>query len=233
MSQTLSQTRWNVQQLVGDNNPDRRSVSFVRLNEIVKNNAHSMFSRIIKPRDTVVSVTVSAGTYDYSLSNEVGNVAQIFLNSTGDELAPLPFEILNARYRQDTDNPSASGTPAEYSLWEGVNNATRIRIAPTPSAGGTLKVHRSTIPVFSSPPADADSIPFALDLLRALEMACAADSLAGLSEDELAVLKTDRSAASMWRARADQALRNYNVRASANGYRQQEVIRARTRWAWR
>ena len=233
MSATLATTRFNVQQLLGDNNPDRRSVGSVRLNEIIKANAHTIYGRIIKPRESITTQATVAGTYDYSLSGETSPVAQVFLNSTGAEMAFVPFEIFNARYRQETDDPMASGTPGEYTLWEGTNNALRIRIGPTPGAVDSLKIHRSLMPSFSSPPDDADNLNFASDLLRAIEFAAAADCASLLGEDELAILKLSPAAGAMWRAKSSQAVRDYNVRASANGFRQDGVVRLRNfRW-WR
>jgi hypothetical protein len=195
-----------------------------RYEEIIQRGIHSIATRTMMPRDAVASVTLVAGTYDYAVSASltIQSVSQAFLNSTGDELVFVPFDEFNAYYKQDTALPRASGTPAEFTLWENTSGLTRVRFGPTPSAAGTVKIHYSSI---TSPTTDSGFILFADDLITALVSWCAADIVVALDRAILTARGLDKSSAGPWIAEANQIIRGYNVRQGNLGLRQNHVLR--------
>ena len=225
MAQTRAVVRGRIQELLGDVNPSERVFGTFRYNEIIGRNVPMLAVRCMMPRETVVSLALTATTYDYTIaaSTDATGVSQVFLNSTGDELGFVPFEQFNAYYRQDTAEPRDSGTPREYTLSENTSNVTRIRIGPTPDASDTAKIHIERIPAALT--ADSSSIPFAEDLMRGLESLCAAEVVLVMSPEQRARLGLSPDSVSKWLGDADRVVHDYNVRQRRLGSNQNGVLR--------
>lgn len=233
MSATLAATRRRVQNLIGDRNPDRRSVNSIRLDEIIEKNVHLIAGRIILPREPVTTgVTLVAGTYDYSLTGEIALVSRVVDNTRGDELIFLDFDELNRRFEQDTSDPVESGTTGFWTTWEDSSQVTRLRIAPTPSAAGTLRVYHAVEPAALNVNTETTAIPFPRMLLRGLEAMCAAEAASLLSEDELAILKLSPGVVGIWNSQANQAIRDHNQRQLGKGRRQEGILRKTSRFGY-
>lgn len=225
MAASRAVVRGRIQELIGDVNPAERVVNQFRYDEVIGRNMHLLGARCAMGRDSVASVTLVAGTYDYAVhaSLQYRDVSQVFLNDDGAELGFVPLGQFNAYYLQDTADPRSSGTPREYTVYENTSSLLRIRVGPTPDAAGTLKVHGSTIPVLLT--SDSASIPFSLELLRALESQCAAEIALMLGPDALAKLGLASTAAQKWTAEVDSTVRAYNRRIHDHGSRQNRVLR--------
>jgi hypothetical protein len=211
--------------MLGDVNPDSRAISQFRYNQSIARNVQLIAMRANLPRSAVQSVSISvAGGYEYSgITDAMQSVDQVLLNSTGDELVYVPWEQFNAYYRQDTAMPRASGTPVEYTIRENLSSGLVIRVGPTPNASDTLKVHGPILPAALS--SDSTVIAFSDELIRGLESAVAAEIVSTLSEDKLKSLGVPRSAASLWVAQLDMAIRSYNQRQLRLGARQDRILR--------
>jgi hypothetical protein len=209
--------------MLGDQNPDERVVSTFRYNQAIGRNMHLIAARVQMPRSAVQSVSISVALgFEYStLTDTPQSVDQIFLNSTGDELVPVPWEQFNAYYRQDTADPRDSGTPREYTTRENVTSGLVIRVGPTPNASDTLKVHLSILPITLA--SDTTSIPFSDELRRGLESAVAAEIVTSLSDASLKKLGVPRPAAGLWNAQLETVIRDYNLRQQRLGTRQDHI----------
>ena len=229
-----------VQELLGDTNPDQRQVTTFRYNQSIHRHVSAIASRVYLPRIAVQSVSLVAGTFEYtSLTATPNTVDQVILNSTGAELAPVPWEQFNAYYRQDSAEPRDSGEPREYTIRESVTNGLVIRVGPTPSEADTLKIFETTIPAQVA--SDTTSIPFADELRRALESFVAAEIISTLSEDRLRALGVAKSAATLYLKQGEDGIRAYNIRQGRLGQRQDRILRHGGRrptsghvfWGWR
>ena len=225
MSATRATVRGRIQEILGDVNPSERVVNQFRLDETIGRNMHLIAGRAMMPRDSVTSVALVASTYDYSLSASLTYqmVEQVLLDSTGREIAFVPFAQFNAYYRQDTAQPIGTGTPQEYTLYETTTNILKIRFGPTPSASDTAKVHAAAVPALLT--ADSSVIPFAHTLIRGLESACAAEIVLALSDEALGRLGLSRGVARKWSADAEGAIHDYNVRQRRMGAQQNHILR--------
>jgi len=220
---TRDTVRTNIRESLGDVNPSETVVGDFRINDVISRNMYAIAGRSEMPRSSVTSVSLSASTYEYTVSSTTGHtVGQVFLNSDGYELAYVPWEQFNAYYRQDTAEPRGSGTPREYTMREDTSNLLRFRFGPTPDATDTAKVHLSVLPAALT--TDAISIPFANDLLRALEAACLSEIVLALDKSTLAKLGLSKDVAGKWSAESDRLVRGYNLRMGRLGGRQDRII---------
>jgi len=220
---------------IGDMDPDQPAIAPFRLDAIINAQTHRIASRTIRPQETVQSITLVAGTYDYALASSglVEHVAQVFLDADGIELYYRPFEDFNSRYKQATSEPLPNGAPREYTTWETAAQVMTLRVGPTPDSAddGPLKVYHSILPAMLSDSAhdafsNTDSIPFSSELAVGLEAACAAEAVAGMKADDVARLGLDRrTLVAQWREDAESAIREYNRRQLRNGRRQDRIFR--------
>lgn len=229
MSVTRAAIRTRVRELLGDTNGDERQISSFRYLQSIHRNMHLIAARVNMPRSSVQSVSISvAGGYEYTtLTNTPQSVGLVLLNSTGAELAPVPWEQFNAYYRQDTAEPRDSGTPREYTMRENTSNGLVLRFGPTPDASDTVKVHISIIP--DQPASDSTAVPFSDELARAWESAVAAELVSTIADDRLKALGVPRSAAGLFLKQMDEAIRDYNRRQGRLGTRQDHIMRGNRR----
>ena len=224
MSVTRAVVRRRVQEMLHDMNPSDPLVSSDdTYNEALERHPFNISGRVFLPPSTVVSTTLVAGTYEYTLSDvRLQGLVQVFLNSDGTEMIPLPWEEFNAMFRQDTAMPAASGIPRYYAAREVSSasiNDTVIRFGPTPNAAGTAKVYYAPLQTMATSPApayvgmtDSSSIVFPEDLLMALVCACAADIAGSVTPDKLASHNLNPNAASQWGGQVSQLILGYNRR---------------------
>jgi hypothetical protein len=181
------------------------------------------------PSEAITSVSLVSGTYQYTLSSESAkSVSLVLLNSTGGELAPVPWEEFNAYYKQDTASPRANGTPREYTTRESSANTTLIRFGPTPNATDSAKVHVSLLAATASgvPTAgDVEDIFLPNDLIRGLEARCCAEVALMLAPENRAALGISADVATKWLDEAKQVIHDYNVRQGRLGSRQDYILR--------
>ncbi|HTF39006.1 MAG TPA: hypothetical protein VK754_00240 [Propionibacteriaceae bacterium] len=232
---TLRLLRGRIFDMIGDVDSENPAINPFRLDAIINRQANRLASRTIRPQETVQSITLVVGTYDYALASNgiVEHVSQVFLNADGLELYYLPFEQFNQRYRQATAAPAGSGQPREYTVWETADQVMTLRVGPTPDTAGDgpLKVYHSILPVVLSNSvysfSDSDTIPFSHELLAGLEAACAAEAVLAMSDEFVAKLGLDRSRlVAHWTAEAEGAIRAYNLRQLNNGKRQDRIFRS-------
>lgn len=222
MSATRSATELEVRRLIDDLDPDDFAISSIRMHSMVQGQMHLLAPRTVLPMEAVTDVALLASIYDYTLTGIVGDIRQAILNSTGLALDPMNLEDLNAQYRQDTAQAAGTGTPRAYALFETSAQASKMRVAPTPSASGTIKLYYGIIPAALS--ADSSAIPFSAPLLRILERMVASECVAAMSEQDRAKRMIGVEVVPMWRAMADQGLRDENFRLRVLGGGTQQYV---------
>ena len=222
MALTVGEVRNRVKEVLGDMNPSDQVVGEYRYDEIVRGNVQVVASRANMPRNSPVSISLLAGTYDYAVSATLTyqSIAQVLLNSNGRELVFVPFEQFNAYYKQETAEPHGSGTPVEWTAYENTSGLTRMRFGPTPDESDTAKVHANSIPLL-----DPASISFSDDLVRALIYSCASEVLLMLNDEQRAKLGLDTKVAAKWAADVERAIHGYNVRQQNLGAVANHVLR--------
>lgn len=236
MASDRETVRGRIKELLGDSNPSEPIFGEFRYNDIINRNVYLIAGRATMPRTSVTSVSLVASTYEYTVASTVAqSVGQVFLNSNGDELNPVPWEQFNAYYKQDTAVPRASGTPREYTMREDTSNTLRFRFGPTPNATDTAKVHLSILPATLA--SDTTAIPFANDLVRALELTCAAEVVLVMDKARRQAAGLSPDVASKWLAASDAMVRDYNIRQAKLGTRQDHIYRGGGRrthsfWGW-
>ena len=220
MSATRTATEMNIRLLIDDLDPDSYAISSVRMHQYLQGQMHVMGTRLILPMEAVTSVSVVAGTYDYTITGTVGDVRKVLDNATGRELVPMTFDDICSAYLQDTDE-SVSGDPAAYALYETSAQASKMRVGPTPSASGTLKVYYGIIPAALT--TDASTIPFSAPLLRALERLTAAECVAVMGAQDRQKRMVSPDVVRLWREMAEQAITNENYRMRTMGALQRRI----------
>lgn len=214
MSQTRSVTSYNIRLLIDDLDPDDYAISSVRMNQYIQGQMHLLGNRMVLPMEAVTSVAVTGGTYDYTLTGTAGDVRQVFWNSTGQELDRLSFEDIVSQFLQDT-SVSSTGTPAYYSLYETSAQASKLRLAPTPAASGTLKIYYGIIPAALT--TDASTIPFSAPMLRVLEKMVARECLGIMGPDDLKRRMISKDVIPLWTQQIEQGISYENFRMAAMG----------------
>jgi len=232
---TVAVLKARILDILGDVDPENRAVHPFRFDTIINRQVHRLASRTMRPQETVQSITLVVGTYDYALASSglVDHVSQVFLDADGSELLYVPFDLFNSRYRQATSEPAASGPPCEYTLWETAANVMTLRVGPTPdnAADGPIKVYYSILPAMLSNSVYSvltgiEVIPFGNELIVGLEAACCADAVAGMNEESVKRLGIDKGIAiQQWAAEVESAIRAHNLRQLKNGKLQDHVFR--------
>lgn len=222
MSATRSVTEANIRLLIDDSNPDDYAISSVRLHQVVQGEMQLIGSRMALPMEAVTSVSLVAGTYDYTLTGIVADVRQVMLDSNGRALDPLTLEEMNRNYYQDTTPGTGRGTPRYYALYETSAQLSRMRVAPTPNASDTLKLYHGLIPAALS--ADSSTIPFSAPLLRVLERSAAAECVAMMSPEDRAKRMIGIESLTLWREMAEQGFRDENWRLRILGSGTQDRV---------
>lgn len=216
MSATRSATEDIIRLLIDDHDRDDYAISSIRMAEIIQGQMQLLGAQTHLPMEAVTSVALLAGTYDYTLTGVVGDVRQVIDNATGMELTPVTLDELVSTYRQDTAVPQGSSNPPlYYAVLETSAQLSRIRVAPTPGASGTLKVYYGIVPASLS--ADASTIPFSAPLLRVLERSCAMECVASMSREDRAQRMISADVLSIWQNSVSEGLRAENLRLRVVG----------------
>lgn len=246
MSVTVEILKSRVRDLIGDVDSEQPVINPFRLDVIINKQIHRLSAKTIRPQETVQSITLVVGTYDYALASSglVAEVAQVFLDADGAELiGPVPFDVFNSRYRQATSEPAASGRPCEYTVWETAANVATLRVGPTPDAAsdGPLKVYHSimptalantTFPANASILASNTTLPFGNELIAGLEAACAAEASRVMTAADRERAGIDKATIAGWVADAEEGVRAHNLRQRRLGRQQDHIFRVRS-WAGR
>jgi hypothetical protein len=215
VSATRIVTERNIRLLIDDNNPQQFSISSVRMAQLIQGQMQLIGQRVFLPMESVFSVTLVASTYDYTLTGVVGDIRQIIDNATGLELDQQTLDYMVQIYRQDSATSTSTGTPRDYALLETSAQLSRIRVGPTPSASGTLKVYYGIIP--TSLTADSSTIPFSAPLLRGLERAVAAECVAIMSDVDRQTRMISKDSVALWQQMSEEAIRQENGRMRLMG----------------
>ena len=224
MATTRLDVRDHIQEILGNVNPSEPVIGQFRYNEVINRNMHAIAARCDMPRSSVASVALVASTFEYTVASTTAqSVGLVILNSIGRELGFVPWEQFNAYYRQDSAQPLGSGTPEEYTLREDTSNLLRFRFGPTPSAIDTVKVHLSILPATLA--TDTSAIPFAIDLVRALELSCACEIVLAMDKTKLGAIGLAKDVAAKWDSEAARIIHDYNVRMGRLGSRQNHILR--------
>lgn len=226
MSVTRSRAVWRVREMLRDMDySDSLASDYVYI-DVVERNARSIAGRVFLPLLSVQSTSLTAGTYEYTLTDtQVQSITQVILNSNGQELVFVPWEQFNAHWKQDSATPVSSGTPTEYTWREiastglGINDAV-IRVGATPSADDTIDIYRANAVPSATTPApsqqftmtDSTAIPFADDLMAGLYAACAGEIAATSAPEALAKRGLSPNCAGVWLAQVTPAIVTYNRR---------------------
>jgi hypothetical protein len=221
MSQTRAITEMNVRYLIDDLDPEDYAISSVRMHQYLQGQMHLLASRMVLPMEAVTSVAVVAGTYDYTLTGTVGDIRQIQWNATGGELEPMLFEELNAEFKQDTAVVYSSGTPRAYAPFETSAQASKIRVAPTPAATGTLKVYYGIIPAALT--ADSSVIPFSAPMLRILERLVASECVSVMSPEDRKRRMLGTEVVAFWARMVEHGISDENFRMRTQGSTQRRI----------
>lgn len=236
MGVQVASIRARIYDIIGDHNTEDPAIDPFRIDSVINKNAHRIAARTIRPQETVQSITLVVGTYDYALASSVNvdHVAQVFLDADGIELCYVPFELFNSRYKQATSEPAASGTPREYTLWETSSQVMTLRVGPTPdtAADGPIKVYHSVMPTLMSNSdnvgglSNTATIPFSNELVAALESACASELVGIMTAEKLEKLGLDKSVLiPRWEREVEEGIRSHNLHRLKNGLQQDRVLR--------
>jgi hypothetical protein len=220
MSQTRAVTAYNVRVMIDDSDMDDFAINSLRMNQFIQGQMHLLAGRMVLPMEAVTSVAVTAGTYDYTLSGTVADVRKVLWNATGAELEPMTFDDIASVYLQDTAI-TTSGTPEAYALYETSAQASKLRLAPTPSADGTLKLHYGIIPTALT--TDISTIPFSAPMLRILEMMVASECISIMSPDDRKRRMVSTDIVKMWGQMIQQGLQDENMRMRGMGSLQRRI----------
>ncbi len=224
MSQTSAVTQYRIRDLIDDQDKERYAISSIRMATIltaaVQNLAGRTFQGMVAIPDTV---SLSAGTSDYTLTGSPDTLLQVIRQFDGLELVPRMLEEINARYGQDTDTPASRGDPQYYAAWETNAQSYILRVAPTPSVTRILLLYRTNFP--ASTVGDTTDIPFSPLLLRGLEAYCAAKCALAMSQEERDRRKLGPEAISDWQLEAQQAVINENWRQRFSRKGQDQIMR--------
>ena len=221
MSQTRLVTEQNVRYLIDDLDPDDYAISSVRMHQYLQGQMQLLGGRMILPMEAVTSVAVVAGTYDYTLTGTVGDVRQVLWNANGLVLEPLSFDELNETFRQDTALNYTATVPMCWALYETSAQASKLRIAPTPAASGTLKVYYGVIP--ASLTADSSTIPFSAPMLRILERMVASECVTVMSPEDRKRRMIGTGVVAMWQRATEMGIANENFRMRTQGALQSRI----------
>lgn len=221
MSQTRAVTEMNIRYLLDDLDPDDYAISSVRMHQYLQGQMHMLAARMVLPMEAVTSVSVTAGTYDYTLSGTVGDVRKVLWDATGQELVRLSFDDICSGYLQDSTASVTRGIPIAYALYETSAQASKMRVAPTPVSSGTLKLYYGIVPAALT--ADSSTIPFSAPMLRVLERLTAAECASVMSPADRQRRMLGDGAAALWRQQAEQALANENFRMRTMGALQEKI----------
>lgn len=222
MSATRAITELRIRRLLDDLDPDAYAISSVRMHDLLDIEMQLLASRAVLSMEATVTITLVAGTYDYTISGILSNLRQAVLNSNGFPLTPLPLEELNATYFQGTAQAVGRSTPRYYALFETSAQASKMRVAPTPVAADTINLFYSVVPTALS---DTTNIPFSAPLVRVLELSCATSALSMMSPEDRQQRMLGPEAAGRWAQMAEQGLRDENWRQRvASGALQHSIV---------
>jgi len=227
LSQTRATVRGRIKELLGDVRPAEPIFTQFRYDECINRNIQMFMGRAIA-QDTTLTVSLVAGSYDYTVTAIIGEVKsawQAFLSGTGAELTYLPLEELNNLYHQESSAAAASGDPAYFSLYESTTQVWKVRVAPTPASSGSLILYQSV--TLDLPTSEGSSIAMDEQLIRALECAVAADLIETADQATLQAGRISRAAVPTFRLQAEQGLKDHNQRRMGMGRRQNYVLRRR------
>jgi hypothetical protein len=174
----------NIRLLIDDNDKDSYSISGPTMIQLMNTALHMLANRVMMEDEALLTVQLVAGTYDYTLTGIAGPVRNVFLSPYGLELERMEWDEITVLYRQDTAAPAGSGVPSEYALVETSAQASKIRVAPTPSSLGAvaMKVRYSIIPAALT--AETSTVPFSQSMLRAFERQVASMCVALMSPED-------------------------------------------------
>lgn len=237
MSQAYVDIRDRIRRLIHDVDPNRPAIGTLSMNAMIEGKSIEYAGRSFRHDESVQTVTLVAGTYDYTLTGEIFGVQEVLRNSDGYSLTRRTMEYMNEHYRQDTSNPVSRATPTDYGIFElqGTTDASaqrvRIRVGPTPPTGTTetLKVYSQIIPSLqvsydyygddNTSVGSADNI-FGVKsdnfIVEAVVHAVAADCVLLLNEEERKRLGISTQIVPVWQKSAENALKAHNWRMRLN-----------------
>lgn len=205
----------NIRSLIDDLDPERYAIKTTRMRQMIEAQMELIASRTFLPQESVTSVALLAGTYDYTLTGVVGDIRQLVDDATGVPLIEVPMEEMVVTYRQDSSQPAPRGKPLAFAVAERSDQAVRIRVGPTPISTGTLDLYYGVIP--SGLTSDISLIPFSEPLLRALERAVASQCVVAMSESDASRNMISADIVPVWRQMVDDAIREENMRLRITG----------------
>lgn len=217
MSATRSATEANIRLLIDDNNPDQYAISSVRMHQFVQGEMQLIAARTFLPMESVLSVPLVAGTFDYTLTGIVGDVRQVVRHTDGIPLQRQTLDYMVGMWRQDSAaQVGTSPQPLDYAILETSAQLVRIRLGPTPSSSAvSVDVYYGVMS--ASLTADSSTIPFSAPLLRALERACASECVAVMSRADRDARMIDVASVGLWRELSEQGIREENLRLRVTG----------------
>jgi hypothetical protein len=222
MSQGARKTHFNVRLLIDDTDREQYAISVFKLSAILNRTIQLVATRTYQSLSAApTSLSLVAGTVDYSLVGAPTSIRQIVLNSDGIELEKIDLATLNDMFRQDASGASASrGIPRFFALYEtnsavaGTETTCKIRVGPTPSAADTLRIYYDLLPNRDSGDwlTGPGAIPLSPPLISAVENLTASSCLMSMDDDDLKRRKISRGYAQILERDAEKMIAEHNFR---------------------
>jgi hypothetical protein len=222
MSQSVTQTHYNVRLLIDDVDADQYAISIPKMSVIIAKAVQLIAVRSYQSLSAApTSLALVAGTTDYSLAASPTAIRQVILNSDGVPLDRIPLEQLNEMFRQDTAVSAGRGIPRYYAVYDvnnpasGADTTCKIRVGPTPSAADSLKIYYDLIPTRNTGnyiENAAAVIPFSPPLVSAVESTAAAECVASMDDDDIKRRKISRGYAQVLLQNAERMILESNFR---------------------
>lgn len=214
MSSTLGAVRSQVRYHLKDRNHTDYSFSSWDVDRAIESVMRPMANRLRMGEEVVTgAIVISNATDTYTLpgAQAYAQVIRLRLGSTN-EWIPVIDRGEFDRWREGITNPSTNGKadPEFATVWEDASQVVRVQFYPWPRKADTVDMIRSLLP--SALTTDASVIPFDDIAVEALSLEVAA-YLAGKSSPEvLGKLGLNETAASIFHAKAEEAIRESRVR---------------------
>lgn len=214
MSQTVATVTSNIRTLLRDRSASDALVGTFELKYHLKAEVERLFEELgLAPEWETGVVTLTPGTYEYTISNAGGLINQIVVVRAHNRNWPLA-RITDEELEAMRMGPSISSGPPQYIVMrEKQDQSLFVRLWPVPSENDSLDWLRARYP--ASLTADTDTIPLSEPGLRVLEKRVACSLLQLLPASELADRSVDPKVVGQWEKDIADGIRLERIRINS------------------
>ena len=209
MSDTLTNVEARVRDLTDDRDPSNYAISQRRLWRMIDTQVQEIGARIGMGQAWSTTVFSTAdGTDDYALpTTSSAEYAQIIMlkDATHGTLIQKADNETIESYRQTGSTAVIKGFPLRFSLLEGITQIITVRLYPVPNGVYAIDLLRSLLPTRLT--AATDVLPFARDVLTAVELRAAARAARSMTDAEREKRLLNDRAIADWMADAESLVR--------------------------